>query len=104
MSKGQVHIRCSQCGKFNVNEEHCISCGSLLSIVRQREEERNRTEKIRIEKALLDKPSKTERFVLKMMNHKWLLVRLFFQLIHVVWITVMAIAMFLAWLIGIILA
>ena len=99
-----MHIRCSQCGEFNVNEEYCVSCGSLLSIVQQRVEERNRIEKIRIEKALSEKPSKTEQFVLKMMKHKWLLVRLFFQLIHIVWITVMAITMFIAWLIGIILA
>ncbi|MDM1372112.1 MAG: hypothetical protein ACRCVU_04120 [Flavobacterium sp.] len=104
MSKGQVHIRCSQCGTFNIDTEQCVNCGHALNMVKQREQVRIEVERERVVKALAEEPSAIEKFLQRMTNHKWLVVRLFFKLIYGVWMVVMAIGMFLAWLIGMIVA
>ena len=104
MTKGQVHIRCSKCGTFNVDTDNCISCGHALNMVQQREEERKHLERERIAKALAEEPSAIEKFLLRMTKHPWLLVRLFIKLVYGVWFTVMAVTMFIAWLIGMIVA
>lgn len=104
MTKEQVHIRCTQCGTFNVNEDYCVSCGHSLNMIQQREEERKELAQKRIEKALEIQPSKVELFLVKMTNHPWLVIRVFFKLIYGIWFVVMAIAMFLAWLISLIIA
>lgn len=104
MSKGQVHIRCYKCGEFNANAEKCEHCGATLDLVKRREQERQDfiKEKERIE--ILKGPSKVDRFFSAMTNHRWLLVRLVFKLIYGVWIVFMAIVMFIAWFIGVVVA
>lgn len=104
MSKGQVHIRCSSCGTFNVDVEICATCGHSLNVIRQREQVLKAAERERIAKVLAEEPNLIEKFLLKMTKHPWLVVRLFFKVIYGVWFAVMAIAMFLAWLIGMIVA
>lgn len=104
MSKGQVHIRCSNCGTFNVDVEVCVHCGHAINMVRQREQVRKEAERERIAKALAEEPHFIEKFLLRMTKHPWLGVRLFFKIVYGVWFAVMTIAMFLAWLIGMIVA
>ncbi|MEC4113774.1 zinc ribbon domain-containing protein [Myroides pelagicus] len=104
MSSNIVHIRCPKCGTFSVNAEVCSQCGQRLNTVQQREEKRLDQERERVAKALAEKPSAIEQFLIKMTKHRWILVRLFFKLIYGIWFTVMAIAMFIAWLIGLIVA
>lgn len=100
MSKGQVHIKCTKCGTFNVDEDVCTQCGTMLNMVREREIVRHTIEKKRIEDDLAKPPSKTDAFLRKMMNHPWLVVRLFFKLVYGIWFVLMAVTMFLAWVIG----
>lgn len=104
MSKGQVHIRCSSCGTFNVDVEICATCGHSLNVVKQRELVRKEANRERIATALAEEPNLIEKFLLKMTKHSWLVVRLFFKMIYGVWFALMGIAMFLAWLIGMIVA
>ncbi|MVX37172.1 hypothetical protein [Myroides sp. LoEW2-1] len=104
MSSEKVHIRCSHCGTFSVNAEYCTHCGQALNIVKQREERRKDDERDRIAKALAEEPSAIEKFLLKMTKHPWFVIRVFFKLIYGIWFVVMAIAMLLAWLIGMIVA
>ncbi|MGL4581502.1 MAG: zinc finger domain-containing protein [Flavobacterium sp.] len=104
MSKGQVHIRCSSCGTFNTDVDVCVHCGHTLNMIKQREQVRIKAERERVAKALAEEPNEIEKFLLKMTKHSWLVVRLFFKVIYGVCFAVMAIAMFLAWLIGMIVA
>lgn len=100
----QVHIRCSKCGVFNANNEHCESCGNLLSVVRQREIVREKRDK-QMQKAALEKePSKVEQYIQKMRNHRLWFVRGFFEIVYKTWIIAMAIGAFIAWLVAMIVA
>jgi Fe2+ transport system protein B len=73
-------------------------------MVKQREQHRIQVDQERIAKEIAQEPLAIEKFLHKMMNHPWLVVRLFFKAIYGVWVVVMAIAMFLAWLIGVVVA
>jgi hypothetical protein len=73
-------------------------------MVQQREQERKKENQDRIAKELAQEPLAIEKFLHRMMNHPWLLVSLFFKGIYGIWVVVMAIAMFIAWLIGIVVA
>lgn len=101
---GQVHIRCSQCGTFNVNTDHCTACGALLSVVKQRELVREQRDKeiARIEKE--KGPSKAEQYISKMRNHRFMVVRIISEVIYMGWVVAMAIGAFIAWLIAAIVA
>lgn len=101
---GQIHIRCNQCGTFNLNSEYCQNCGTLLSVTRQREQKRAQEQEEKAQKALVEKPSRVEAFIQKMRNHRWFVVRALFEIVYVGWVVAMAIAAFIAWLIAAIVA
>lgn len=100
----QVHIRCSKCGVFNVNNDHCESCGNLLSVVKQREIVRAKRDEQLQKEALEKEPSKVERYIQKMRQHRLWIVRAFFEVIYTTWVIAMAIGAFIAWLIAMIVA
>ncbi len=101
---GQVHIRCSQCGTFNVNREHCENCGALLSVVKQRELLRQERVKAVREIEAEKGPSKIELYIKKMQNHRFWLVRAVFEVVYIGWVIAMAIGGFIAWIVAAILA
>lgn len=100
----QVHVRCSKCGVFNVNSDHCEACGNLLSVVKQREIVRAKREEQILKDELEKKPSGFELYVQKMRNHRVWVVRVFFELIYTTWVIAMAIGAFIAWLVAMIVA
>lgn len=100
----QVHIRCSKCGVFNVNNDHCEACGSLLSVVKQREIVRAKRDKEALKAELEKKPSSFELYIQKMRNHRFWIVRIFFEIIYKTWVIAMAIGGFIAWLVAMIVA
>lgn len=100
----QVHIRCSKCGVFNVNIDYCEACGNLLSVVKQREIVRAERDEQILKAELERKPSRFELYVQKMRNHRFWIVRIFFELIYTTWVIAMAIGAFIAWLVAIIVA
>ncbi|MCP1994832.1 hypothetical protein [Flavobacterium sp. HSC-61S13] len=100
----QVHIRCSQCGTFNVNSENCENCGALLSVVKQRELVRQEQFK-EVRKREAEKgPSKIELQIKKMQNHRFWLVRAVFEVVYIGWVIAMAVGGFIAWVIAAIVA
>lgn len=100
----QVHVRCSKCGVFNVNSDHCEACGNLLSVVKQREIVRAERDEQILKAELEKKPSRFELYVQKMRNHRFWIVRVFFELIYTTWVIAMAIGAFIAWLVAMIVA
>lgn len=100
----QVHIRCSKCGVFNVNSDHCEACGNLLSVVKQREIVRAKRDKAALKAELEKKPSSFELYIQKMRNHRFWIVRIFFEIIYKTWVIAMAIGAFIAWLVAMIVA
>lgn len=91
-------IKCSNCGVFNTNKDHCENCGALINpklkrklsdlkrLDKREEEDRNREQ------------SKFELFIERNRKHKNILIKLVFQLLYGVWFIVMAIGAFIAWL------
>lgn len=100
----QVHIRCSKCGVFNVNNEYCEACGNLLSIVKQREIVRAKRDEQVLKAELAKEPSRIELYIQKMRQHRLWVVRAFFEVIYITWVIAMAIGAFIAWLVAMIVA
>ncbi|WP_010256506.1 hypothetical protein [Myroides injenensis] len=100
----QVHIRCSECGKFNKNTELCEYCGAVLCVIKKRTLERQHIEQKRLKEELEKEPSKIDKIFIKMSRHPNVLIRLIFTILNAIWIGVMAIAMFIAWLMSLIVA
>lgn len=91
-------IKCSNCGTFNTNKDHCESCGELINPKLKREisnqkrlEQREDEERNRVK-------GKFELFIERNRNHKNIFIRLFFQFLYGIWFIVMAIGAFIAWL------
>lgn len=100
----QVHIRCSQCGAFNINKIHCDNCGALLSVIKQREMMRKEQEKEVRKREAEKAPSQMELRIKKMQNHRFWLVRVLFEVVYIGWVIAMAVGGFIAWLIAAIVA
>lgn len=100
----QVHIRCSECGEFNQNTELCEYCGAILCLIKKRTIERQNIEQKRLKEELEQEPSKIDMFFIKMSKHPNILIRLVFTILNAIWLAVMAIAMFIAWLMSLIVA
>ena len=104
MSNHQVHIRCPDCGEFNSNPDECAFCGSMLDLVKRRALERAKYEEEVREKERLRAPDFGERLAEKMRTHPWLFIRVIYKIASAIYMVVMAIVMFIAWLISFLLA
>ncbi|WP_430615155.1 hypothetical protein [Flavobacterium sp. JP2137] len=103
-TRGQVHIRCSQCGVFTINSEHCESCGALLSVVKQRKLVREKRD-LELQKREREKgPSAIELQIKKMQQHRFWVVRAFSEVIYMSWVVAMAVGGFIAWILAAIIA
>ncbi|WP_370390467.1 zinc ribbon domain-containing protein [uncultured Winogradskyella sp.] len=92
------HIKCPNCGEFNIDQTHCSKCGTLLSYKKRRQlaheerEQKRKKQEIEQEKnnpSVFDKYSKS-RF--------WI-VRALITILNGIWLGFLAIGSFIAWLI-----
>jgi len=91
-------IRCFNCGHTNINKDHCEKCGVLIDPLKIREKQNQ--DRIDLQKEKIDnkEQSKIGRFIEKNRNHKNIIIRFFFTFLYSIWIVVMAIGAFFAWL------
>ncbi|MHC5202870.1 hypothetical protein [Myroides sp. LJL119] len=104
MSSSKIHIRCYKCKEFNTNDQLCEFCGAILDYQKRRELEIKKNAELELAKELAKPKSNIEIFFDSMINHQWLLVRVFFKIIYGIWFAILSITMFIAWLFASILA
>lgn len=92
------NIKCPNCGIYNVNSDYCSKCHTVLSYKKRRELEYKKEQKARLERVRFEKANNPSFFE-KYEDHRFLLVRIFVKLLKSIWVVVMAIGMFIAWLI-----
>ncbi|MDX1272179.1 TFIIB-type zinc ribbon-containing protein [Bizionia paragorgiae] len=93
------NIKCPNCGVYNKNRDYCSECGTVLSYQKRRElaykkEQEDRLKRQRIEKE--NNPSFFEKYE----NHRFWIVRAVVKVFKSIYMAIMAIGMFIAWLIA----
>ncbi|HZH70530.1 MAG TPA: hypothetical protein VFD80_08780 [Flavobacteriaceae bacterium] len=98
MNKITRQIRCSECGHININKDYCEKCGAMVNPELKREKDvKSRIkaqEEIDSQRAL----EKSQSFFERNRRHKNFFIRIFFQFLYSIWMAVMAIGAFIAWL------
>ena len=96
------HIKCSNCGVFNINKEYCESCNALIShpkkIKEKAQEEKEKELTIAI--TALEKVT----FIKKLRTHPFFLWRFFGWIFHSVWIIINIIGALIAWFVAMVAA
>ena len=89
-----VKRKCSACGTWNEDEDHCMKCGQLISPIlieeireTQREERRNSIP-----------PTKLDLFIESWKHSKYFILRVLFQILYAISFAFIAIASFFAYL------
>ena len=86
MSKS--YIKCSECNTFNLNNEHCSSCGAILDLVLKRRLETHKKLQERLEEKEKTKKviNKFEVFFDKGLEHSNIIIRLLFKAVYSIWL------------------
>ncbi len=93
-------IKCTNCGTVNNKTDHCINCGALINPKLKRQESIKRRKKEQENKQRNQAKTQIEMFFERQLKSKNIFIRLFFKFLYGVWITVIAIGAFIAWLFG----
>jgi hypothetical protein len=82
------YITCLECGTVNLNNDYCINCGVIVDVVLKRRLEREKKiqERIEQEEKKKKEPNKIELFLENGAEHSNILVRVFFQVVHSIWV------------------
>ncbi|MGC1471460.1 MAG: hypothetical protein WA775_02615 [Psychroserpens sp.] len=91
-------IKCPNCGAYNKNRDYCKHCDTLLSYEKKRELDVAKENKARRERERIQK-EESPSFYEKYKDHRFLIVRVFVKITHSIWVGIMAVGMFIAWLI-----
>ncbi len=98
--KGSLYKICPKCKRPNINRDYCEYCGTIINIYLKRRLERRQQED---EKRRLEKESGKIGFTTFFENareHPNWFIRIFAKLLYSVWVVVIAIGSFLAFLLG----
>ncbi len=91
----KIERKCPNCGTWNTDVDHCTNCNTLINLAlieekvweeRKEEEEKNK--------------DKIDLFIEKYKKHPNILLRAMFYSVYSVWLIVMGIGSFLAYLIA----
>lgn len=90
--------KCPECGTVNLNRDHCKACGALINthLIREKEQRDRNAEKIK--KEVPDKPNAVTLFFERATDHPNFLIRTFALIFQSIWMVVIAIGTFLAFL------
>ncbi|MEX1003253.1 MAG: hypothetical protein WDZ35_14130 [Crocinitomicaceae bacterium] len=91
-----IERKCLSCGVWNKGEDYCTNCGAALS---PKALDKERTEQRLKEEAAIPL-SKSEIWMKKAKNSKWLLVRWGYHLMYSITVIAGLIGAFLAWLVA----
>ncbi len=90
--------RCTKCNTMNLNRDYCEQCGTLINVNLRRKLEREARATKKEEERKLEKPSATVLFFKKMREHPNLFIRILGKILYSVWVIVVAIGAFLAFI------
>ncbi|PKP18113.1 MAG: hypothetical protein CVU07_02625 [Bacteroidetes bacterium HGW-Bacteroidetes-23] len=91
-------IKCKACGSFNRNLDYCSNCGELINPALIREENIDKRKKKHLEQLKKEQVEAENSFLNKLRNHRFWLFRAFGTILHSVWVILLAVGSFLAWL------
>ncbi|AXT49504.1 hypothetical protein D1818_01210 [Aquimarina sp. BL5] len=100
MPMSDIYRKCPNCGTLNLNSDYCKECGTLINTVLRRKQER----KQRLEKKAIatksQRPNKITLFFERVREHPNVFIRYTARFFYSIWIVVLAIGSFLAFIIG----
>ena len=93
------NIKCPNCGVYNTNRDYCSECNTLLSYKKRRELAYKKEQDAQLERRRIEKENNPSFFE-KNENHRFWVVRAFIKVIKSIWMAIMAVGVFIAWLIA----
>lgn len=91
-------IKCKACGTFNHNLDYCSNCGELINPTLIRKENIDKRKKKHKEHLKKEQIKTENSFFSKLRNHRFWIVRAFAAILYSIWVIILAIGSFLAWL------
>ncbi|MCM4167292.1 hypothetical protein KCTC52924_02875 [Arenibacter antarcticus] len=96
---GKVAYRkCSNCGTVNLDSDYCENCGELININLKRKLAREALEVKKQEEKSAKKPNAVTVFFKKALEHPNLLIKIPAKVFYSIWVVVMSIGAFIAFL------
>ncbi|AWX46136.1 hypothetical protein HME9304_03168 [Flagellimonas maritima] len=96
----EVYRRCTNCGTVNLNRDHCKQCGQLINVNLKRELDRERRTQKKQQENKEKKPNKISLFFESTKEHSNPLIRYTAKFFYSIWVIVIAIGSFLAFVLG----
>jgi len=93
------NIKCPNCGVYNTNRDYCLECNTLLSYKKRRELAYKKEQEAQLERRRVEKENNPSFFE-KHENHRFWVVRAFLKVIKSIWMAILAVGVFIAWLIA----
>lgn len=94
----ETYRRCPECKHLNLNRDYCEQCGALININLRRKQEREKRAEKKEQEKQLEKPSAISQYFKKKIEHPNLFVRFPAKALYSVWVVVIAIGAFLAFI------
>ncbi|WP_378174885.1 hypothetical protein [Aquimarina sp. SS2-1] len=95
-----IYRKCPNCGTLNLNQDYCKECGTLINTSLRRTQERAQRLAKKQNAAKAKKPNKITLFFENAKEHENVVIRYTAQFFYSIWIVVLAIGSFLAFVIG----
>jgi ribosomal protein L37E len=94
----KTFIKCASCGVFNSGNDYCDNCGVLINPDIIREQEVTERKRVYDQKIIQQNTAAENGYLNKLKTHDYWIVRAFGTIITSVWVIVMAVGGFIAWL------
>lgn len=96
----KIYRTCQNCGKVNLNKDYCEQCGEIINTNLKRKKERERRAAKKEQQAKSKKPNVITSFFENAKDHPHFFVRWIAKFFYSIWVIVMAIGSFLAFILG----
>lgn len=94
----ETYRKCANCGHLNLNRDYCEQCGALININLRRKLKREKQAETKEEEKQLEKPNVVSQYLKEKREHPNWFVRLPAKALYSVWVVVLAIGAFLAFI------
>ncbi|MFD2562135.1 hypothetical protein [Aquimarina rubra] len=95
-----IYRKCPNCGTLNLNRDYCKECGTLVNSTLKRNQERKQRLEQKQKAIKEQKPNKITLFFEQAKEHQNIFIRYTAKFFYSIWIVVLAIGSFLAFVIG----
>ncbi|MFS4416409.1 hypothetical protein [Maribacter sp. 2307ULW6-5] len=94
----EVYRTCPKCSTVNLNRDYCKECGAIVNVLLKRRLEREEKEAEKSALEALKKPNPVTVFFERARNHNNLLVKGVANFFYYLWVVVLAIGSFIAFI------